>query len=325
MRNEPAVSVIMIFLNAGRYIAESIETVLSQTYENFELILVDDGSSDGSTRIARACESDHADKVRYLEHPGHQNLGMSASRNAGISHARGRFIAFLDADDKWLPRKLETQVAVLEGRPDVALVYDASMVWYPPQNDPPREERLGPPRRLGVEPNTLIEPPRLIPLFLRGVALTPGTCSVLVRREAVRHVGGFMADFRGLYEDQVFFYKLCLEHPVFLCDGSTALYRQHADSSCYQAEAAGLYHSDNRPSSTGRRFLEWLNRYLRERGIEDSAVHAALEEATWPYRHPVLYAARRVLARHARSWAMTAARRSLPPALRKGIRRLLEA
>jgi GT2 family glycosyltransferase len=301
MRNEPAVSVIMIFLNAGRYIAESIETVLSQTYENFELILVDDGSSDGSTRIARACASDHADKVRYIDHPGHQNLGMSASRNAGIDHARGRFIAFLDADDKWLPHKLETQVAVLEGRLDVALVYDASMMWYPPQNNPPREERLGPLRKLGVEPNTLIEPPRLIPLFLQGVAETPGTCSVLVRREAVQHVGGFMADFRGLYEDQVFFYKLCLEYPVFLCDGSTALYRQHADSSCHQAEAAGLYYPDNRPSSAQHRFLGWLIRYLRERGIDDSTVHAALDKVTWPYRHPILYAATRGFAGRTRS------------------------
>ena len=113
MSNKPLVSAIIIFLNAEKFIEEAIESVFAQTYENWELLLVDDGSTDSSTRIALRYAEQHHDKVRYLEHSGHQNLGMSAARNLGISHAKGAYLAFLDADDVWLPRKLEQQVAIM--------------------------------------------------------------------------------------------------------------------------------------------------------------------------------------------------------------------
>src|SRR5215213_8596780 len=98
MSQPPRVSVIMIFLNTERFIEEAIESVFAQTYDDWELVLVDDGSTDASTAIARRYAAQHPHKVRYLEHAVHQNLGMSASRNLGIREAHGEFIAFLDAD-----------------------------------------------------------------------------------------------------------------------------------------------------------------------------------------------------------------------------------
>ena len=80
---------IMIFLDERRFIQEAIQSVLSQTYEHWELLLVDDGSRDGSSEIARRIATQYPAKVRYLEHTGHQNLGMSASRNLGVRHAKG--------------------------------------------------------------------------------------------------------------------------------------------------------------------------------------------------------------------------------------------
>src|SRR5919107_1887161 len=110
MSSRPLVSTVVAFLNGERFIEEAIESVLAQTYDNWELLLVDDGSTDGSTRIALQCAEQYPAKVRYLEHLGHQNCGMSASRNLGVSRAKGQYIAFLDADDVWLPHKLQQQV-----------------------------------------------------------------------------------------------------------------------------------------------------------------------------------------------------------------------
>src|ERR687886_2833620 len=118
MSSEPLVSNIVIFLDAGRFIQEAIESVFAQTHGTWELLLVDDGSTDDSTQIARRYAARCPEKVRYLEHPGHQNRGKEISRNLGISHAEGEYIAFLDADDVRLPHALEQQVAILNSYPE---------------------------------------------------------------------------------------------------------------------------------------------------------------------------------------------------------------
>ena len=158
----PLVSVIMIFLDAQRFIVEAIDSVLAQTYPAWELILVDDGSSDDSTRIARGHAELRPGQVRYVEHEGHRNLGMSASRNAGIAASRGELIAFLDSDDVYRPEKHERQVAILRSRPRAAMVYGASQYWHSPTGEA-ADAVLDRPRRLGVTPDTLVEPPSLVP------------------------------------------------------------------------------------------------------------------------------------------------------------------
>ena len=99
MTNQPLVSVVLIFWNAERFIAEAIESVFAQTYRTWELLLVDDGSSDSSTTIARSYSERDPQHMHYLEHPGHVNHNMSASRNLGIGNAQKAYVAFLDTDD----------------------------------------------------------------------------------------------------------------------------------------------------------------------------------------------------------------------------------
>ena len=94
MVSKPLVSVITIFFNAQKFIEEAIQSVLAQTYPSWELLLVDDGSTDASTEIARGFAEQHLDKVRFLEHDSHKNRGMSASRNLGIRNAVGRIYRF---------------------------------------------------------------------------------------------------------------------------------------------------------------------------------------------------------------------------------------
>src|SRR5260221_13006285 len=109
----PLVSAIIIFLNEERFLAEAVESVLAQSFVDWELLLVDDGSTDGSAALAGSFARKHH-RIRYLRHPDRANHGMSASRNLGLDHARGQFVGFLDADDVWLPNKLSEQLAVFE-------------------------------------------------------------------------------------------------------------------------------------------------------------------------------------------------------------------
>jgi len=284
----PLVSIVMIFLDAERFIEEAIGSVLAQTYPRWELLLVDDGTTDRSVRIARAYAARWPDRIRYLQHDGGRNRGMSASRNLGLRETRGRYVAFLDADDLYLPGKLERQVAILEANPGAAMVFGPSLMWYSWTDAHPRRYRdvLRP---LGVEPDTIVPPPRLLPRFLRRDAYTPGTCSVVVRRDAALAVGGFEEEFRGMYEDQAFFYKLCYVAPVYVDGVCGDLYRQTPDSHSGRMRSIGHFRVFG-PSAAHRRFLNWLDVYLRAQGCSDSEVWSALRSELRPYRSRWLYA-----------------------------------
>jgi glycosyltransferase involved in cell wall biosynthesis len=115
-------SVVMPFFNAERYIEEAIRSVLAQTYQDWELLLIDDGSADHSAVIARGFADQYPERIRYLMHPGRANRGANASRNLGIAHARGEYVAMHDADDVSERRRLEKQVSFLDAHPEVALL-----------------------------------------------------------------------------------------------------------------------------------------------------------------------------------------------------------
>src|SRR5262245_56610982 len=176
MTSRPLVSIITIFLNAEKFIQEALESVVAQTYDNWELLLVDDGSTDGSTRIALKYCKQYAGKVHYLVHEGDVNCGMSVSRNLGVSFAKGEYVALLDADDVWLPRKLEQQVEIMNAHPEVGMVYGWTQMWFNWSGNPEDAKRDFK-RKLGVKPNTVVKPPRLFVLCLGDHANTPATCS----------------------------------------------------------------------------------------------------------------------------------------------------
>lgn len=288
INQKPLVSCIIIFLNAGeKFFVEAIESVFAQTYDNWELLLADDGSTDESTSIALQYTQQYPDKVRYLEHEEHQNRGMSATRNLGICHAKGEYIALLDADDIWLPQKLEQQVAILAARPEAGMVYSSTLMWFSWAGNP-EDAKRDRQRILGVKPDTLIKPPILLKLFLKSKAETPGTCSVLIRRKLVQEVGGFEESFRGMFEDKAFFAKVCLKASVFVESGCWDRYRQHTKSSCYVAQASAQY-NPLKPNSTHLTFLTWLEKYLCEKGYQDTEIWQALNQALWPYQHPRMF------------------------------------
>jgi glycosyltransferase involved in cell wall biosynthesis len=117
--NPPLVSAVIPVYNGERFLAETIESVLTQTYPNIECIVVNDGSTDGTAEVAKS----FGDKIRYFEK---QNGGVSSTRNFGIERASGDYVAFLDADDLWLSVKVEKQMAFYCEHDDLGLVFTGS-------------------------------------------------------------------------------------------------------------------------------------------------------------------------------------------------------
>ena len=118
MEHLPKVSVIIPVYNREKFIRETVESVLTQTYPRIEVVAVDDGSTDGS----RAILESFGDRIRLLEHPGRINRGQSAAINVGLRATQGEYVAIIDSDDVWAPIKIARQVAVIHGS-DYGLVY----------------------------------------------------------------------------------------------------------------------------------------------------------------------------------------------------------
>jgi glycosyltransferase involved in cell wall biosynthesis len=136
----PIVSVIIPIFNRKRYLSEAIESVLSQTVLPDEVIVIDDGSTDGSVEIVKGFPS-----VRYHYQP---NSGVSAARNQGVKLAQGNFFAFLDSDDRWVPDKLERQIAAFEADPNLAIVFGHVQQFYSPELDEQDRQKIHIPKEV---------------------------------------------------------------------------------------------------------------------------------------------------------------------------------
>lgn len=276
----PRVSAVIIFLDAERFIAESIESVLAQTYPNIELLLVDDGSTDGGTAIARGYAEQFPERIRLLQHPARQNRGMSASRNLGANSARGELIAFLDSDDVWLPEKVEQQVAIFRVHPELGMVYGRTQIWQSwAQPDGETKDFFYP---LGVPANTVHEPPTLLAALIENRFQSPTTCNAMISRKAFDQVGGFEDRFRGMYEDQVFFSKLYLGFPTYVSDCYWARYRQHAGNSGNHFSQATYYRQR-------AELMEFVHGYAKPfSAMLDDRTRGLMRRELWRARNPVL-------------------------------------
>ena len=281
--NRPLVSAIIIFRDEERFLPEAVESVLSQDGPYWELLLVDDGSRDGSTAMARQYALQYPGRVHYLEHGGHANRGMSATRNLGLAHARGGLVAFLDADDLWLPGKLAEQAKLFTRHPEVALVYGRTLIWSSWDRataDAP-EDFFYP---LGVTPDAVIEPPRLAAVLIENKAQSPTTCNAMMRLDSLRSVGGFEDSFTGLFEDQAAFLRLMLSFPTYVSSRCWAKYRQHPESCTNRAQARRKVLGDY------LRYLDWAEVQVKSRATDGPWMLTALRRKRREVRHPMLYA-----------------------------------
>jgi glycosyltransferase involved in cell wall biosynthesis len=248
----PAISVIIPFLNMRRYLAEAVASVYAQTDSDWEILLVDDGSDDGSAEAAREHARQDPGRVQALM-PGPEDArGASAARNRGLRLARGEYIAFLDADDIWLPEKLARQRRILEEAPEAAMTFARVRYFF----DDPREGK-GWDQPFAPLEDRVYRPPELTAAFLRDANIYPCPTATLLRREALAAVGGFEERFRKVRTDLAVWAKLSLRFPVRADSGFVARYRQHGQSSVARMFSDPKAHRRNEME-----FWNWLLGYL---------------------------------------------------------------
>lgn len=271
---DPKVSVVMAFFNGERFIKEAIDSVLDQTSHDWELLLVDDGSTDKSTEIALQYAAMHPTRITYLEHDGHENRGVCVSRNLAIQHAKGKFVAFLDVDDVWLSHKLERQVAILDSHPQAAMVFGSSLYWYS-WSGQTEDNELDSIPNLGIQTDTLFEPLSLLTLVHPlGPGTAPPPSDLMLRRELLEKIGGFEEAFRGpyqFYEDQAFLAKAYIHGSIFVSSESWVKYRIHPDSCCSLVTKSG------QASLVRKFFLGWLEEYLSRHALQNSEAWQVLQ------------------------------------------------
>ncbi|GAB4250125.1 MULTISPECIES: glycosyltransferase family protein [Deferrisoma] len=191
----PHVSVVIPTHDRLGLVDEAVASVLEQTFPDLELVVVDDGSTDGTAEHLAARFPDPRLRIVVQE-----NRGASAARNRGAAETSGEWLAFLDSDDRWLPRKLERQLEALAAHPDHPAAYTEE-IWY-------RNGRWANPRKIHAKYSGWIFE-RCLPLCI----ISPS--SILMRREVFEALGGFDESLPAC-EDYDLWLRLAARHPVLL-------------------------------------------------------------------------------------------------------------
>jgi glycosyltransferase involved in cell wall biosynthesis len=218
----PRISVVIPVYNCEKTIRETIASVLEQTFQDFELLVVDDGSQDATIDAINHIQD------RRLKIFSQSHAGISASRNYGIDQASGEFIAFLDADDLWSSDKLESQLEALEKNPQASVAYS----WTDFIDESSQFLHPG----LHVTANGDVYAKLLVLNFLESGS------NALIRREALDKVGGFDG-YMDSFEDWDLYVRLASQHHFVTVPVPQILYRRSSSSkssNIAQHEAAGL-------------------------------------------------------------------------------------
>lgn len=222
---DPHVTVVLPTYNRADILPDSIESVLEQTYEDFELIVVDDGSSDETGQVVDGFDDP---RLRYIRHE--TNQGISAARNTGIAHARGDIVAFQDSDDEWLPDKLRRHVEAFDDAPpEVGVVYTGMY------REVDGDERYLPPPE--VEPKV----GKINDVIVRRNFIS--TQMAAVRRECFDTVGGFDEELTALVDWELWI-RLSQQYQFELVD--EALVRAAVEPDSISKNLTGIVESRER-------------------------------------------------------------------------------
>lgn len=213
----PKVSIVIPAYNAMSYLPETLENVLKQTFDDFEVIVINDGSSDETEQYVFQIK-DPRIKLIYQE-----NQGLAGARNTGIAHAEGEYITFLDADDLWEPTKLEKQVQVLEENPEVGLVY----TWVVLINE--KGESTGRVFKNYAEGNVWEKLTEHNIIECGSVAM--------VRRHCFETCGVFDRNLRSFVEDWDMWLRIANHYSFKVIKEPLVYYRQHSTSASRNWEA----------------------------------------------------------------------------------------
>jgi glycosyltransferase involved in cell wall biosynthesis len=217
---QPRVSVLMTAYNRETFIAEAIESVLAQTFTNFELIIVDDGSKDRTVEIARSYAA-HDPRIRI--HQNEKNLGQFSNRNHAASLGMGEFLKYHDSDDLMYPHCLQVMVPLLAAFPQAAFALS-----------PGGRDWTGGPYPMLLTPRMAYQRE-----FLGAGLFHVGPACALFRAEAFRRIGGFPC--MGVPSDTIFLMNACLTEKTLLVPGGLFWYRTHPGQELVSAKAEREY------------------------------------------------------------------------------------
>ncbi|MBZ8182201.1 glycosyltransferase [Oscillatoria salina] len=253
----PLISVIIPVYNGEKTIQETIESVLQQTFTDWELIIIDDGSQDSTLEIL---ESIRDDRIKVFSYP---NTGLAASRNRGISHAIGKFLSFLDADDLWTPDKLEKQLATLQANSNAAVAYS----WTDYIDEESKFLYAG----SHITANGNVYEKLLINNFLENGS------NPLIRRKALREVGEFDTSINRV-ADWDLYLRLAARYDFVTVPFPQVLYRVSSNSlssniASMEEQCLQVIEKNFRQVPTSLQYLKkhslaYLYEYLTMRSLE---------------------------------------------------------
>ena len=265
--NPSLVSVIIPAYNAERFLLMTLASAQAQTYENLEIIVIDDGSTDATAAVAKAAAQIDR-RVRVVRQ---ENAGVAAARNRGLAEARGDYIAPLDADDVWHPQNVALQIAALKAAgPEAAVSY----AWYVSIDEHGRFRQLGP-------RNQFRSKIQVLSAQIEGNFIGNAS-STVIRRDAVEAVGGYDPTLREGCEDWAFYIALAEHWDFAFVPQYLVAYRRHATS--MSQDGARMARSRTLVLANLRRRRPDLPEYWFARGmarLHEANLIAALRRREW--------------------------------------------
>lgn len=208
----PRVSVIIPVYNGELYLSETLDSVMKQTFTDWEIIVVNDGSTDKSLEIMEEYAA-LDERVRVISKP---NGGVSSARNVAMNNAKGEYFSFVDADDMWVPEKLEKQIAFMDKNPNIALIYSDISILID-----------GNIRTQNMFLNRKFHKGHIFDqLFYFNFISTP---TVMLRKKIIEQHGNFSTRFRGI-EDYDLWLRIADKNEIGYINERLAIYRIHANN-----------------------------------------------------------------------------------------------
>ncbi len=254
----PTISIITPLYNGEKTLYETAESVLAQDYTDWEWILFDDGSKDGTKDIAKKLSEEYINKIFFHNHEGNSNHGTAYTRNRAAELSKGEIISFIDQDDIWYINRLSHQMKLFESKTDCAMIWGPALYWYANRSF---KQPVGL-RGKGLESGKY-DPPDFVEIFLSDLRGTPLPSASLVRRKEFENVGGFEESIRGS-EDIVLWLKLAEKFSIYYDDEILIKYRKHQDSTLRIASSSGKMDEWN------LEFYKWVLDFLKRTSAKQS-------------------------------------------------------